>query len=161
MVNDLEDRGAWTLENCSVANALDVIGNRISLLLLREAFLGTRRFDDFAARVEVSEPAAAKRLGELTAAGLLERVRYQEPGQRTRFEYRLTDKGRDLLPVVTALRDWGDRWASGPEGPPFRALHKSCGTTVRAEVRCERGHRVGRGEIRLERTATSQESQGR
>ena len=145
----LADRGSWSLENCSIKNTLDLVGNKISLLLLREAFLGTTRFDDFAERVEVSEPAAARRLQELVDVGVFERTPYRPAGQRTRYEYHLTPKGRAFLPVMTALRDWGDDWASGPAGPPLHAVHRECGEPIRAELRCRDGHRIGRGEIEL------------
>ncbi|MBY4208001.1 helix-turn-helix transcriptional regulator [Rhodococcus fascians] len=138
----LHDRAAWELTNCSVVNALDIVGNRVSLLIVREAFLGTTRFDDFATRVGVSESSAAKRLAALTSAGVLERRPYREPGQRERHEYVLSAKGSELRVVLTALRDWGDRWASGSAGPPFHAVHRECGATVHAEMRCGGGHLV-------------------
>jgi DNA-binding HxlR family transcriptional regulator len=147
----LGDRSTWTIDRCSIASALDVVGNRVALLLLREAFLGTRRFDDFAVRAGVSEPTAARRLADLTEAGLLTRVPYREPGQRVRHEYELTPQGRDMQPVLTALRDWGDRWASGEDGPPLHAVHTTCGTPVRAVLRCERDHHVRSGETALYR----------
>ncbi|WP_415977248.1 winged helix-turn-helix transcriptional regulator [Rhodococcus sp. 077-4] len=145
MTDLLHDRSAWELTNCSVANALDVVGNRVSMLIVREAFLGTTRFDDFATRVGVSESSAAKRLAELTSAGILERRPYREPGQRERHEYALTRMGSELRVVLTALRDWGDRWASGSAGPPFHAVHRACGEAVHAEIRCRSGHLVPLG----------------
>ncbi|NMN98336.1 winged helix-turn-helix transcriptional regulator [Antrihabitans stalactiti] len=145
----LLDRAELTLTNCSIANALDVIGNRICLLLLREAFLGTRRFDDFAERVGVSESAAAKRLAELTAANIFERRPYREEGQRERHEYRLTQKGAELRVVLSALRDWGDRWESGEPGPPLHTVHRGCDAPVHAELRCTKGHLVPRSETAL------------
>lgn len=143
---DRLDRTASRNENCSVARTLDLIGSRVTLLLLREAFLGTRRFEDFVRRVDVSEPTAARRLTELTGAGLLDRVPYREPGQRERHEYRLTTKGRDLQPVITALREWGDTWAPGPDGPPLHTVHTDCGAAVHAVLRCEADHPVRSGE---------------
>lgn len=125
---------------CSVARALDVVGTRSALLLLREAFYGTRRFDDFARRVGVTEQVAATRLKELVADGLLERVPYREPGQRTRHEYRLTPKGRDLYPVLVALLQWGDAHAPAPAGTPVELVHTGCGAPVGVRVRCAAGH---------------------
>jgi DNA-binding HxlR family transcriptional regulator len=93
-------------DRCSIARALDVVGTRSALLLMREAFYGTTRFDDFVRRVEIIEAVAATRLKELVAAGLMVRRPYQEAGQRTRFEYHLTELGRDLLPAAFALRQW-------------------------------------------------------
>ncbi|MFJ8495279.1 winged helix-turn-helix transcriptional regulator [Streptomyces sp. NPDC094038] len=148
--NPLRDRDAWSMANCSVARTLEIAGNRTALLIMREAFLGTRRFDDFARRVGVGEPAASARLKELTAAGLLERVPYQEPGQRTRYAYRLTEKGRDFLPVLTALRQWGDTWAADEQGPPLVVRHKDCGAEVHAVLRCDDGHDVPRGASSVE-----------
>jgi DNA-binding HxlR family transcriptional regulator len=142
MTDLLGDRETWSMSNCSVARTLDVVGTKSAFLLMREAFFGTRRFDDFARRVGIGEPATAARLKELTAAGLLERAPYREPGQRTRYEYQLTAKGRDLLPVIVALRQWGDTWASGDAGPSVIARHRNCGATVHAVLECERGHGV-------------------
>ena len=132
----------WSRDNCSVLRTLELLGARSTLLMLREAFLGTRRFDDFARRVGVTESVAAARLRDLVAHGLLERHPYQEPGQRTRHEYRLTAKGRDLLPVVLALMTWGDTYLADPGGPPLVITHEGCGEPVRAEARCAAGHRV-------------------
>ena len=118
----MENREGWSTANCSIARTMDILGTRAAVLILREAFFGTRRFDDFARRVGISEPAAAARLKELTAQGVLERVPYREPGQRTRYEYRLTAKGVALQPVITAMRQWGDAWSSDPAGPPVRVV---------------------------------------
>jgi DNA-binding HxlR family transcriptional regulator len=149
MNNLVDERTEWPGSRCSVASALDVVGTRSALLLMREAFMGTRRFDDFAERVGIGEPAAAARLKELVAAGLLERAPYQEPGQRTRYEYQLTEKGTELLPVITALREWGDRWETGDRGPSVLARHRDCGATVHTRLRCEADHEVLAGEIEL------------
>jgi DNA-binding HxlR family transcriptional regulator len=145
----LADRDSWSMANCSIARTFEIIGRGSSILVLREAFLGARRFEEFARRVDVGEPAIAARLKELTAAGLLERAPYREAGQRTRYEYRLTEKGRALLPVIAALRDWGDTWAAGPEGPPLRSVHGGCDAPVRARLVCEAGHDVAPGEVRM------------
>ena len=142
----LEDRDAWSMANCSIARTLTVVGTRSALLIMREAFFGTRRFDDFARRVGIGEPATAARLKELTAAGLLERFPYQEPGQRTRSAYRLTAKGRDLYPVIMALRQWGDTWAADEQGPPVIVRHRDCDAPVHAVLRCENGHDIAPGD---------------
>ena len=138
----LADRDAWTADRCSMAKALDVLGTRTSFLLLREAFYGSRRFDEFARRAGITEASAAARLRELTEHGLLERRPYQEPGQRTRHEYVLTEKGRDLLPVALALMAWGDKHLSGSRGGPLTMRHADCGSPVVVETRCEEGHAV-------------------
>jgi DNA-binding HxlR family transcriptional regulator len=144
-----ESREAWSMTNCSIGRAMDIVGNRSAMLIMREALLGTRRFDDFVRRVGIGEPAMAARLRELVAAGLLERTPYREQGQRTRYEYQLTPKGQELLPVVTALRHWGDTWAADETGPPVLATHRDCGCQVRAVLRCEQGHEVDAGDITI------------
>ena len=139
LVGALDPRDGWQARNCPMAFALDLVGNRTSFLVLREAFYGTTRFDDFAARVQVSESVAAARLKALVEAGLLERRPYQEPGERTRFEYHLTDKGVDFFPVMVALVAWGDRWDGRAR---VELTHHDCGGRLRAEVRCDAGHDV-------------------
>src|ERR1700730_15834994 len=106
MTGPLDPRDGWTAEGCTIAKTLDVVGTRSAFLVLREAFYGTTRFDDFAQRVGISEPVAAARLKELVEGGLLERRPYKDPGQRTRYEYRLTEMGSDLLPALVALMQW-------------------------------------------------------
>ncbi|GGO04267.1 winged helix-turn-helix transcriptional regulator [Micromonospora parathelypteridis] len=142
-----DDRDSWSNANCSVARAMDIVGGRSTVLIMREALLGTRRFDDFVRRVGVGEPAMAARLREMVAADLLERIPYREPGQRTRHEYQLTRKGRELLPVITALRNWGDTWAADDAGPSVVATHHDCGQPIRAVLRCAAGHEIEDGEI--------------
>lgn len=101
-----------------------------------------------AERVRISEPVAASRLRELVDDGLLAREPYREPGQRTRMGYRLTDKGGELLPVLVALMQWGDRWLA-PEGPPVVLRHSGCGEPVLAELRCAAGHLTEASELDL------------
>lgn len=146
----LEHRDTWSASNCSIARAMEIVGTRSAMLILREAFLGTRRFDDFARRIGIGEPAAAARLKEMVDAGLLEKVPYREPGQRTRSEYRLTPKGSDLYPVITALRQWGDTWAADEHGPSVVAIHRGCGEPVYAALRCAGNHDVPDGEVEIE-----------
>jgi DNA-binding HxlR family transcriptional regulator len=143
----LADRDAWTANRCSIAKALDVLGTRSSFLLMREAFYGGRRFEELARRVGITEASAAARLKELTEHGLLERQPYQEPGQRTRHEYVLTEKGRDLLPVALALMEWGDKHLTGSRGAPLALRHTTCGADVSVEVRCANGHPVPLDEL--------------
>ena len=148
MTGSLEPRGAWTAHGCTIAKALDEIPTRSAFLILREAFYGTTRFDDFAQRVGISEPATATRLRELVDNGLLERLDYQEPGQRTRQRYRLTEKGADLFPALVALMQWGDRWLD-ESGGPVELRHRDCGQPVRAELRCGDDHAVAPEELEL------------
>jgi DNA-binding HxlR family transcriptional regulator len=145
----MADRNAWTAAECSIDRAVQAIGSRSALLLMREAFYGTRRFDDFARRARLTEAVTAARLRELVALGLLERRPYREPGQRTRHEYALTPSGRDLLPVAMALMRWGDQHLIGPAGPPLRSVHHDCGAPLTVEVRCEAGHEVPIDEVSL------------
>ncbi|HEY2652860.1 MAG TPA: helix-turn-helix domain-containing protein [Solirubrobacteraceae bacterium] len=148
MTGSLEPRGAWTADRCTIAAALDVIATRSAFLILREAFYGTTRFDDFAERVGISEPVAAARLRELVDQGLLEREDYREPGQRTRQRYLLTEKGADLFPALVALMQWGDRWLD-ERGGPVELRHRECGEPVAVELRCAAGHDVAPDELDL------------
>ena len=147
MTGSLEPRAGWTARGCTIAKALDVIPTRSSFLLLREAFYGTTRFDDFAQRVGLSEPATAARLRELVDNGLLEREEYREPGQRTRQRYRLTEQGADLFPALVALMQWGDRWENDGGGVELR--HQGCGAKVGVELRCADGHALDAGDMEL------------
>jgi DNA-binding HxlR family transcriptional regulator len=148
MTGRLDPRGSWTADACSIAKTLDVITTRSAFLILREAFYGTSRFDDFAQRADLSQPVTATRLKELVEHGLLERQDYQEPGQRTRQRYRLTDKGADLFPALVALMQWGDRWLD-QRGGPVQLSHRGCGEPVAVELRCAAGHSVTPDELDL------------
>ena len=148
LTGELSPRGQWQASRCSIARALDVVSSKSALLILREALYGTARFDDFAERVGISEPVAAARLRELVTDGLLEREPYREPGQRTRMAYRLTDKGAELLPVLVALMQWGDRWLQ-PDGAPVELRHAGCDEIVHAELRCAAGHQVADEDLEL------------
>jgi len=126
-------RTSFEALNCSVAQCLEVVGEWWSLLIVRDAFLGVRRFDDFQARLGISRNILTQRLNHLVENGVLERVPYQDHPPRS--EYRLTDKGRDLWHVVTAMRQWGDRWAA-PEGPPLKLRHRACGHLAKVVPTC-------------------------
>jgi DNA-binding HxlR family transcriptional regulator len=146
LTGTLDPRGGWEAKRCPIARSMELIGTRSAFILLREAFYGTSRFDDFAARTGLSEAITAARLRELTDAGLLSRQPYREPGQRTRYEYQLTEMGADLFPALAALFQWGDRWLA-PSGVEMR--HHTCGAPVHAELRCADGHQVPVGDIDL------------
>jgi DNA-binding HxlR family transcriptional regulator len=148
LAGKLEPRDGWTAERCSMARAFDLVRTRSALLILREALYGTTKFGDFARRVGISEPVAAARLKELVADGLLAQETYREPGQRARLQYALTDKGAELLPVLVALMEWGDRWTHDGRGP-VALRHEGCGADVHVELRCTEGHRVVPGELEL------------
>src|SRR5262244_473856 len=112
---------SWMLDydtaNCAIGAAVGAIGERWTFLVLREAFSGVRRFDDMQRRTRAPRQVLSDRLARLVDQGLLRKVPYQEHGQRTRYEYRLTEAGLDLYPVLVALMQWGDRYAAGPAGP--------------------------------------------
>lgn len=132
----LDDRDRYSAHNCSVKRTLDVVGEKWTLLVMREAFYGAQRFDQFHARIGCARNILSERLTALTDGELLQKVPYREPGQRERHEYVLTEKGLELITAVIALMQWGDRWESDPEGPPVQVLHRTCGHPVEAILRC-------------------------
>lgn len=148
MTGELDPRSAWTASRCSIARTLEVVGARSTFLILREAFYGTTRFDDFVERAGLSESVTAGRLKELVAEGLLEREDYREPGQRTRRRYRLTAKGADLVPTLVSFMQWGDRWLAD-DGGAVVLEHRDCGAPVGVELRCAAGHPVGADDLDL------------
>jgi DNA-binding HxlR family transcriptional regulator len=113
---------------CSVAKSLEVIGERWSLLIVREVMHGRRRFSQLQGSLGVARNVLSARLARLIEEGILERRAYQESPPR--YEYFLTEKGLDLWPALIALQGWGDRHSAGPEGPPMMLLHKGCGGRV-------------------------------
>lgn len=143
----LEPRDSWSAEDCSIAAALEVISARSAFLLLREAFYGTAKFGDFAARVGLTDAVVASRLKELVDQGLLVREAYQEEGQRTRQRYVLTDKGAALFPVLLSLKEWGDRWVA--DGAQLEFRHTGCGAPVGVRVMCDEGHEVDPANLEL------------
>jgi DNA-binding HxlR family transcriptional regulator len=138
----LADRSTWRLENCSIAMSMDVIGTRSSMLILREGLYGTTRFDDFVRRTKSTEAIVAKRLRQLTDLGLFIKQPYREPGKRTRDEYLLTDKGRDLLPAVFALMQWGNKHLQAEDGGPLRLVERGTGEPVVIGPRTESGRNL-------------------
>lgn len=119
---------------CSIARSVDLLGDWWTPLVLREAFLGVRRFDEMQRSLGIGRNVLTQRLRRLVDEGLFERVRYQE--RPDRYEYVLTDKGRDFYPVLAAMAAWGDRWLAGEDGPPIVLRHKLCGQEMHAEVVC-------------------------
>lgn len=119
---------------CSVARSLSIIGDRWTLLLLREAFAGVTRFEGLTEGVGASRATVADRLARLTREGLLAASDYQT--KPVRQEYRLTEKGAALLPVLLTLQEWGDQWLDDGSGPPARLVHRSCGNRTRPRVVC-------------------------
>jgi DNA-binding HxlR family transcriptional regulator len=138
----MADMREYSTDNCSVMRAVTVLGEKWTLPILRDVFLGVRRFDDLQRRTGAPRQVLSDRLSRLVDAGVLRRQDYREQGQRTRYEYRLTDAGRELFPVLTALREWGDRWLADDTGPALLLEHRDCGEPVRVEMRCAAGHRI-------------------
>jgi DNA-binding HxlR family transcriptional regulator len=133
---------------CSVAQCLEVVGEWWSMLLIRDAFLGVRRFDEFQERLGISRNVLTQRLHKLVAEGVLHKRPYQE--HPVRYEYLLTDKGRDLWPVLTTMRQWGDKHAA-PNGPPVRVYHGACRHAAPFELRCSAcNERVTHRDVRVE-----------
>jgi DNA-binding HxlR family transcriptional regulator len=130
----------YDVESCSIGAAVGIVGEKWTFLVLREVFNGVRRFADMQRRTQAPRQILSDRLSRLVGEGLLRRVPYQEEGQRARHEYRLTEKGRDLYPIIVALMHWGDRYAAGPAGPPVTLTHRDCGQPVRLQLTCDDGH---------------------
>ena len=133
--------------NCSVAQCVEVIGDWWTVLILRDVFLGVRRFDEIQDRLGVSRNVLAQRLDLLVEQEILERRPYQEHPRR--YDYVLTPRGRDLWPVLTAMRQWGDTWAA-PNGTPVQLLHTACGhptTVVQTCAQC--GEELSLRELRM------------
>ena len=135
---------------CPIARTLAVVGDRWTLLVVREAFLRARRFEEFHARTGATRHVVADRLERLVEHGILKKVPYQE--RPVRYEYRLTEKGVDLYPIISALRAWGDRHAPDPAGPLVEVAHRSCGHVVEPVLTCpECGERVHARDMRVHR----------
>jgi DNA-binding HxlR family transcriptional regulator len=136
----------WILDydpaNCAIGAAVGIIGERSTFLVLREAFNGVRRFADMQRRTGMPRQVLSDRLARLVTEGLLRKVPYRENGQRSRDEYRLTDKGLDLYPVLVALMEWGDRYEVGSPGPQVVLRHRDCGEPLRLQLACDAGHVV-------------------
>ena len=134
----------WILDydstNCAIGAAVGIIGERPTFLVLREVFNGVRRFDDMQRRTAMPRQVLSQRLGRLVDEGLLRKMPYQVSGQRSRDEYRLTDKGLDLYPVLVALMQWGDRYEVDPAGPQVLLRHRDCGEPVQVQLSCRAGH---------------------
>jgi len=120
---------------CSIAGALEVVGERWSLLIVRDVMLGMRRFDEIQADLGIARNVLQTRLVRLQDQGVLEKRRYQE--HPTRCEYRLTEKGLDLWPTMVALMNWGDEHAAPASGPPVLLEHRGCGGAVDTHRICE------------------------
>lgn len=135
------DRDAWDAEGwCHMEHALELVGTRSAMILMREIYYGGRRFEELARRTGLTEAVTSQRLKRLVDAGLLQRLPYREPRQRTRYAYALTDLGRSLFPVFVALMEWGTRLGGGEGG--VELAHADCGSPLTAVVQCAKGHEV-------------------
>ena len=137
---------------CTLARAIALVGDAWTLMILRELFLGNRRFDDFLRQSGMSSHLLAQRLKKLETEGVIQRRAYSE--RPPRYEYGLTEMGLELWPVIVAMKQWGDRWLGDGE-PPVELVHKGCGKVTRPHTACpECGDGMGAqdAEIRLSRT---------
>jgi DNA-binding HxlR family transcriptional regulator len=131
------ERFNYDLDNCSIKRALDVLGEKWTLLVLREAMYGVRRFDDFARALKCGRAVLSARLKTLTEAGILKRVEYRDGDQRARTEYHLDEKGLDLFTTIYALSQWGDRWMPPPDGPAAKVMDRESGRPVKVVLTSE------------------------
>ncbi|MEN3320047.1 MAG: hypothetical protein V7643_3448 [Mycobacterium sp.] len=120
--------------SCSIARTVDVIGRRWTPLIVRDLFAGMTKFEDIRRDLGIASNVLAARLGDLERNGVVERRQYQSTP--VRYEYVLTDKGRDLYPVIATLVAWGDKWLSAPDGPPALTVHTECGHVTSAKTVC-------------------------
>jgi DNA-binding HxlR family transcriptional regulator len=143
------DRADYGSNNCSVARSLAIIGDRWTMLVLREAFWGVKRFDRLQSNLGIARNILADRLQKLVANDILERTRYQERPER--FEYRLTQKGVDLWPAIVALLEWGDRYVADEDTPPVVLVHEECGHDADPRMTCSHcGEQVTARDIKPE-----------
>jgi len=144
------ERTNYQASNCSIARPLEVFGEKWTLLIIRESFYGATRFEQFHRVLNCPRNLLSERLTKLVDEGILERAEYREPGSRARNEYRMTDKGRELAPMLLAIMQWGDRYKADPDGPPAVARHTGCGSELHVALVCARGHVVeGPDEVEL------------
>src|SRR5437867_4438475 len=136
------ERTNYQASNCSIAATLGVLGEKWTLLILRESFYGSTRFEQFHSVLQCPRNLLSERLTKLVDEGILERSEYREPGSRARKEYHLTEQGRELMPILIALREWGDRHKADPDGPPVLTRHAGCGKEMHLALTCAAGHVV-------------------
>lgn len=135
---------AWSTEGCPIGGAMEVLGDRWTLVVMREVINGIRRFDDIRRHTGIPRQVLTNRLTRLVEDGLLHKVPYQPAGERARHEYRLTEKGFDLYPILLAIKAWGDTYVGDAATSPVAFHHRECGAEVRVEMVCDDGHRVTR-----------------
>jgi DNA-binding HxlR family transcriptional regulator len=140
------ERTSYEVKFCSIARTLSVLGEKWTLLIVRESFYGATRFEQFLRVLECPRNLLSERLALLVEEGIFEQSEYREPGSRTRKEYRLTEKGRALMPILLAIREWGDRYKTPAKGPAVLANHANCGSELHVTLTCGAGHIVTRAE---------------
>lgn len=119
---------------CSIARTLSVVGDRWTMLIIRDVFLGIRRFDGMQRDLRLTPHRLSDRLRKLVRDGILTRVEYEKRPRR--FEYRLTEKGVDLYPLIVTMIEWGDRWMAGRAGVPIELIHRPCGHSIKPHLTC-------------------------
>lgn len=140
---------AWSdydSSTCSIARTAEVLGDRWTVLVIRDLFNGVRRFDTLQSHLGIARDVLTKRLRLLVDEGFVERRSYQAEGERTRQEYALTAAGRDLRTVLVALMDFGDKHRAGADGPPMELHHRDCGEPIHTHLTCDAGHEIGASE---------------
>jgi DNA-binding HxlR family transcriptional regulator len=138
-------------ETCSIARTLGLVGDRWTLLVLRDVANRVGRFDDLVSHLGIARNVLSRRLDALTESDLIIRTAYRVEGARERYEYRLSHAGRELMPILLAFMAWGDRHLAGEDGPPAVTRHADCGAQVRVLVTCDAGHELGeRPRVRIE-----------
>ena len=147
----VNDRLDYDSTSCSISRTLELVGEKRTILILREIWFGAERFSEFEQTLGCANNLLAERLRMLVAHDILTTEPYREPGARTRHRYRLTDKGKSLVPILVALTKWGDENLADEFGPPTVLLHRGCGAPIGLTVRCEDDHEIGGAdEVELE-----------
>ncbi|MBB6376055.1 DNA-binding HxlR family transcriptional regulator [Pseudonocardia eucalypti] len=147
----MNDRLDYDTTSCSISRTLELVGEKWTILILREIWFGAERFSEFEQTLGCASNLLGERLRMLVAQGILTTEPYREPGARTRHRYRLTGKGNSLLPILVALTKWGDENLADEFGPPTVLLHRGCGAPIGLTVRCEDDHEiVGADEVDLQ-----------
>ena len=149
-MSDVEDRAASATQRpAAVQRALKIFSDPWSFAVLQEAFFGVHRFEDFQRNLAISRSVLAKRLAHLVENEILERIRYQQ--RPDRFEYRLTDRGREMYPIFVSLREWGERWLGDLGGPDLRLVHAACGSETHPHLVCDHcGEQIRAEQMRYE-----------
>nr|WP_296770887.1 helix-turn-helix domain-containing protein [Rhodococcus sp. (in: high G+C Gram-positive bacteria)] len=135
-------RTKYQASNCTIGATLALLGEKWTLLIIRESFFGSTRFEQFMSVLGCPRNILSDRLGKLVDEGILDRSEYHEPKSRVRSEYRLTDTGKELMPILMAIMHWGDRHRGATEGPPIVVEHVGCGEPLQLVPTCSAGHVV-------------------